>query len=122
MLLKQSHGITRAWPTAGFAICALISFGLLTFALRKLEVGPAYAVRTGVGAAGTALVGMAVLGESVSVLIFALQLPPASARAWERRVASAEHASEAERGEYPRRLRACVRRRWSSRRVSAACW
>jgi quaternary ammonium compound-resistance protein SugE len=48
--------------------CALISFGLLTIALRKLEVGPAYAVWTGIGAAGTAVVGMAVLGESVSVL------------------------------------------------------
>src|SRR5207302_6274842 len=68
VLLKQSHGITRPGPTAGFAICALISFGLLTVALRKLEVGPAYAVWTGIGAAGTALVGMAVLGESVSAM------------------------------------------------------
>ena len=51
-----------------FAVCALISFGLLTLALRKLEVGPAYAVWTGIGTAGTALVGMAVLGESVSVV------------------------------------------------------
>ena len=68
MLLKQSHGITRLAPTVGFAVCALISFGLLTLALRKLEVGPAYAVWTGIGAAGTALVGMAVLGESVSVM------------------------------------------------------
>ena len=47
VLLKQSHGITRLTPTAGLAICALISFGLLTIALRKLEVGPAYAVWTG---------------------------------------------------------------------------
>ena len=68
VLLKQSHGITRVWPTAGFAACALISFGLLTIALRKLEVGPAYAVWTGIGAADTAVVGMAVLGESVSVM------------------------------------------------------
>ncbi len=68
VLLKQSHGMTRLWPTAGFAVCALISFGLLTYALRKLEVGPAYAVWTGIGAAGTAVIGMAVLGESVSVL------------------------------------------------------
>ena len=68
MLLKQSHGITRVAPTVGFAICALISFGLLTLALPHLEVGSAYAVWTGIGAAGTALVGMAVLGESVSVM------------------------------------------------------
>jgi quaternary ammonium compound-resistance protein SugE len=68
VLLKQSHGITRLWPTVGFAACALISFGLLTLALRKLEVGPAYAVWTGIGAAGTAVIGMIVLNESVSPL------------------------------------------------------
>lgn len=68
VLLKQSHGMTRIWPTAGFAACALISFGLLTVALRKLEVGPAYAVWTGIGAAGTAVVGMLALGESASPL------------------------------------------------------
>ena len=68
VLLKQSHGITRVAPTIGFAICALISFGLLTLALRHLEVGSAYAVWTGIGAAGTALVGAAVLGESASAV------------------------------------------------------
>ena len=68
VLLKQSHGITRLGPTVGFAVCALISFGLLTYALKKLEVGPAYAVWTGIGAAGTALMGIALLGESVSAL------------------------------------------------------
>lgn len=68
VLLKQSHGITRLWPTVGFAVCALISFGLLTYALRQLEVGPAYAVWTGLGAAGTAIVGMVALSESVSPL------------------------------------------------------
>ena len=68
LLLKQSHGLTRLWPTFGFAVCALISFGLLTVALKKLEVGPAYAVWTGIGASGTAIIGMAVLGEQVSAL------------------------------------------------------
>lgn len=68
VLLKQSHGITRLWPTVGFAVCALVSFGLLTIALRQLEVGPAYAAWTGLGAAGTAVVGMAALNEDVSVL------------------------------------------------------
>jgi quaternary ammonium compound-resistance protein SugE len=68
VLLKQSANFTRLWPTVGFAACALISFGLLSMALGKLEVGPAYAVWTGIGAAGTAVVGMAALGESVSVL------------------------------------------------------
>ncbi len=68
VLLKQSAGFTRLWPTVGFAACALISFGLLTLALHELEVGPAYAVWTGIGAAGTAIVGMVALGESVSAL------------------------------------------------------
>lgn len=68
VFLKQSHGITRLWPTVGFAICAVISFGLLTYALKKLEVGSAYAVWTGIGATGTALVGMWALGESASIL------------------------------------------------------
>ena len=68
VLLKLSHGITRPWPTAGFAACALISFGLLTVALKDLEVGPAYAVWTGLGAAGTAIVGMALLGDTVSTI------------------------------------------------------
>ena len=68
VFLKMSHGLTKLWPTAGFAICALISFGLLTVALKKLEVGAAYAVWTGLGAAGTAVAGMWALGESVSPL------------------------------------------------------
>lgn len=68
VLLKESHGLTRLLPTVGFAACALVSFGLLTVSLHQLEVGPAYAVWTGLGAAGTAVVGMVVLGESVSPL------------------------------------------------------
>ena len=62
VLLKQSHGITRLWPTVSFAICALISFALLTAALKKLEVGSAYAVWTGLGAAGTAVVAVDAAG------------------------------------------------------------
>ncbi len=68
VFLKLSHGITRLWPTIGFAACALVSFGLLTVGLRSLEVGPAYAVWTGLGAAGAATVGILALGEQVSVV------------------------------------------------------
>ena len=68
VFLKHSHGITRLWPTVGFAVCALVSFALLTVALKSLEVGPAYAAWTGIGAAGTAAVGMLVLGEGVSAV------------------------------------------------------
>jgi quaternary ammonium compound-resistance protein SugE len=66
--LKLSHGMTRLWPTVSFATCAVLSFALLTLALRRLEVGAAYAVWTGIGAAGTALTGMILLGDAVSTL------------------------------------------------------
>ena len=68
VFLKMSHGLTKLWPTVGFAICALISFGLLTIALKHLEVGAAYAVWTGIGATGAAAVGMLVLGDPVTTL------------------------------------------------------
>jgi quaternary ammonium compound-resistance protein SugE len=66
--LKLSHGLSRLGPTVLFGAFALASFGLLTLALKHLEVGPAYAAWTGIGAAGTVLVGMIWLGEAVSVL------------------------------------------------------
>ena len=66
--LKMSHGLTRLWPTVAFAACALTSFGLLTVALRQLEVGAAYAVWTGIGTVGAAAVGMLWLGDVVSPL------------------------------------------------------
>jgi len=65
--LKLSHGMTRVWPTLTFAVCALASFGLLSLALRRLEIGTAYAVWTGIGASGAALIGMIFLGDAVSV-------------------------------------------------------
>lgn len=68
VLLKQSQGLTRLLPTIGFAACALVSFGLLTIALRDLDVGPAYAVWTGLGASGAAVIGMVALGEGVSTV------------------------------------------------------
>lgn len=66
--LKKSDGFSRLLPTIGFALFALGSFALLTLALKKLEVGPAYAVWTGIGAAGTVSYGMLFLDESVSTL------------------------------------------------------
>lgn len=66
--LKASEGFSRAVPTVLFAVCAIASFSLLSTALRDLPVGPAYAVWTGIGAAGTALVGILFLGESAAAL------------------------------------------------------
>jgi len=62
--LKYSQGFTRLWPSVLFLVAGAGNFYLLTQALRTLPVGVAYAVWTGIGAAGTALIGMFVLGES----------------------------------------------------------
>lgn len=66
--LKLSHGLTRIGPTVLFALFALASFGLLTFSLRYLEVGPAYAVWTGIGSVGTVVIGIIWLGEAATIL------------------------------------------------------
>ncbi len=66
--LKLSDGFSRLWPTVGFCLFALGSFGLLTLSLKSLPVGSAYAVWTGIGAAGTAIYGMAYMNESTSIL------------------------------------------------------
>ncbi|KDN83401.1 DMT family transporter [Kitasatospora cheerisanensis] len=66
--LKLSHGFTKLWPTISFCLFALGSFGLLTLSLKTLPVGSAYAVWTGIGAAGTALYGIVFLDESSSTL------------------------------------------------------
>lgn len=62
--LKATNGFTRPLPTALFALFGAGSFYLLTQALRTLPVGTAYAVWTGIGAAGTAIIGILFLGES----------------------------------------------------------
>lgn len=64
LLLKESHGLSRLWPTIGFLITMSVSLVGLGWALKFLPVGTAYAVWTGIGAAGTAIVGMVFLGES----------------------------------------------------------
>ena len=66
--LKKSNGFSHLWPTIGFGLFAIGSFTLLTLALRRLEVGPAYAVWTGIGAAGTVIYGMLYLNEATSML------------------------------------------------------
>lgn len=68
LLLKQSEGFTKPAPTIGFIVALAISMFLLAQALKTLPVGTAYAVWTGIGAAGTAIVGMIFLGESRDVL------------------------------------------------------
>ena len=64
--LKYTEGFTRLWPTIGTAMAMLLSVCLLGFAMKSLPVGTAYAVWVGVGALGTALLGMVLFGESAS--------------------------------------------------------
>lgn len=66
--LKLSHGLTRLGPSVAFAVFGTVSFAGLTWALRALPAGTAYAVWTGIGAALTAVIGMVWLGESASAL------------------------------------------------------
>ena len=66
--LKWSAGFTRLTPSLFTAATGLSSVYLLSYSLRTLPVGTAYAVWTGIGAAGTAILGMALLGESTAAL------------------------------------------------------
>lgn len=64
--LKYTEGFTRLWPTVGTVAAMAVSFGLLAHALKTLPVGTAYAVWTGIGAVGTAIAGIVLLGESAA--------------------------------------------------------
>ena len=61
--LKYTEGFTRLWPTVGTLASMAISLGLLGIAMKSLPVGTAYAVWVGVGAVGTAILGIVLLGE-----------------------------------------------------------
>jgi quaternary ammonium compound-resistance protein SugE len=64
--LKYTEGFTRLWPTAATVAAMVASVILLGLALRTLPVGTAYAVWTGIGAVGVALLGIVLFGESAS--------------------------------------------------------
>jgi quaternary ammonium compound-resistance protein SugE len=61
--LKYTEGFTRLWPTVGTALALVGSMLLLALALRTLPIGTAYAVWTGVGAVGTAILGIILFDE-----------------------------------------------------------
>lgn len=61
--LKYTDGFTRLWPTVGTVLAMMISLGLLGIAMKTLPVGTAYAIWVGVGAVGTATLGIFLLGE-----------------------------------------------------------
>lgn len=61
--LKYSNGLTRFWPTLATVLAILASFYLMSLALRSLPFGTAYAVWTGIGAAGSIILGMVMFSE-----------------------------------------------------------
>lgn len=64
--LKYTEGFTRLWPTVGTVVAMVLSMSLLGVAMKSLPVGTAYAVWVGIGAVGTAIVGMVLLGEAAN--------------------------------------------------------
>ncbi len=62
--LKYTEGFSRLWPSLGTAGAMLLSILFLEYSLRTLPVGTAYAIWVGIGAVGTAILGMVLFGES----------------------------------------------------------
>jgi quaternary ammonium compound-resistance protein SugE len=64
--LKYTDGFTRFWPSVGTAVALVASMTLLGLSVRFLPLGTAYAVWTGIGTIGTAILGMALFHEPVT--------------------------------------------------------
>lgn len=65
--LKYTEGFTRLWASVGTITAMVISVGLLGLAMKTLPVGTAYAVWVGVGAVGTAILGIVLFAESANI-------------------------------------------------------
>ena len=66
--LKYTDGFTRLWPTVATALALLASMSLLGIALRTLPLGTAYAVWTGIGSVGTAVLGIILFREPATAM------------------------------------------------------
>jgi quaternary ammonium compound-resistance protein SugE len=66
--LKYTEGFTRLWPSLATVFFMIVSLGLLGLALRTLPLGTAYAVWTGIGTVGTALLGIALFEDPADVV------------------------------------------------------
>lgn len=64
--IKLSDSFTKVWPTITFLILAVFSFMALSYSLRTIPLGTAYAVWTGIGAFGTAIIGIIFFDEPTS--------------------------------------------------------
>ena len=66
--LKYTEGFSRFWPSVATVAAMAASLWLLSFAMKDLPVGTAYAVWVGIGAVGAAILGIVLFGESASAL------------------------------------------------------
>lgn len=65
--LKYTHGFSRLWPSVFTIVALAVSMYLLAYAAKTLPIGTAYAVWVGIGAAGTAILGIFLLKEPVTM-------------------------------------------------------
>jgi quaternary ammonium compound-resistance protein SugE len=65
--LKYTHGFTRLWPSVFTVAAMIISLFFLAQALKNVPVGTGYAVWTGIGAVGTAVLGIILFSESTNI-------------------------------------------------------
>lgn len=66
--MKLSEGFTRLTPSIITIFFMILSFSLLAYAMRTLPLGTAYVIWTGIGAVGSFLIGILVLGEPTSAM------------------------------------------------------
>ena len=59
--LKYTEGFSKLWPSVFTIVCMIISMGLLAYAVKHLPIGTAYAIWTGIGAVGTAILGLSLI-------------------------------------------------------------
>nr|WP_255348778.1 multidrug efflux SMR transporter [Paracoccus sp. TRP] len=68
LAMKQSEGFTRLWPTAITLLAMVASVWFLSLSMKVLPLGTAYVIWTGIGAVGTFVLGVLVLGEPADAL------------------------------------------------------
>ncbi|HET7681122.1 MAG TPA: quaternary ammonium compound efflux SMR transporter SugE [Xanthobacteraceae bacterium] len=66
--LKYTEGFSRLWPSLATIAAMILSLGFLGLALKTLPVGTAYAIWTGVGAVGTAMLGIYLFAEPATAM------------------------------------------------------
>jgi len=65
--LKYTDGFTKIWPSVFTIVAMIVSFQFLALAMKTIPVGTAYAIWTGIGTVGVAVLGMVLFGESKDI-------------------------------------------------------